>query len=69
MSHSPYGCKELDMIRLNIQHWYVFVRMHQASLVVQWLRIHLAIHGTPFRSLVEEDPTCLGATEPLLHNY
>jgi len=40
-----------------------------ASLVVQWLRICLAIQGTPVQSLVWEDPTCQGATKPVNHNY
>ena len=35
-----------------------------ASLVVHWLRIHLAMQGTPVQSLVREDPTCCGATKP-----
>ena len=30
----------------------------ETSLVVQWLRIHLAMQGTQARSLVQEDPTC-----------
>ena len=34
-----------------------------ASLVVQWLRIHLAIQGTLVRSLVQEDPTCCRTTK------
>ena len=33
--------------------------------MVQWLRICLAMQGTPVRSLVQEDPTCHGATEPV----
>ena len=28
------------------------------SLMVQWLRIHLAMQGTLIQSLVQEDPTC-----------
>ena len=36
------------------------------SLVVQWLRIHLVMQGTPVQSLVWEDPTCHMATEPQL---
>ena len=40
-----------------------------ASLVVQWLRICLAMQGTLFQSLVWEDPTCLGATKPVCQNY
>ena len=31
------------------------------SLVVQWLKIHLAVQATPVQSLVQEDPTCCGA--------
>ena len=38
-------------------------------LVVQWLRIYLPMQGTQVRSLVQEDPTCQGATRPMLHNY
>ena len=37
------------------------------SLVVQWLRVHLPMQGTQVRSLVLEDPTCLGATKPVCH--
>ena len=37
------------------------------SLVVQWLRIRLAMQGTPVQSLVRQDPTCHGAAiEPVL---
>ena len=39
------------------------------SLVVQWLRIRLPMQGTQVRSLVQEDPTCRGATKPMRHNY
>ena len=35
----------------------------QASLLVQWLRVRLAMQGTPVRSPVQEDPTCHGATK------
>ena len=40
-----------------------------ASLVAQWLRIHLPMQGTRVRALVREDPTCRGATKPMHHNY
>ena len=40
-----------------------------ASLVAQWLRIHLPMQGTRVRALVWEDPTCHGATKPVRHNY
>ena len=39
------------------------------SLVVQWLRIHLPMQGTQLPALVQEDPTCRGATKPVRHNY
>ena len=41
----------------------------RASLVVQWLRICLPMQGTQVQALVQEDPTCLGATKPVHHNY
>ena len=40
-----------------------------ASLVTQCLRILLPMQGTRVRALVREDPTCRGATKPMLHNY
>ena len=40
-----------------------------ASLVVQWLRIHLPMQRTQVRSLVQEDPTCCGANKPMCCNY
>ena len=39
------------------------------SLVAQWLRICLPMQGTRVQSLVQEDPTCRGATKPVSHNY
>ena len=41
----------------------------RASLVAQWLRIHLPMQGTRVQALVWEDPTCRGATGPVSHNY
>ena len=38
---------------------------HRASLVVQWLRIHLAMRGVQVRFLIQEAPTCCGATKPM----
>ena len=46
------------------------IKQHpRASLVAQWLRIHLPMQGTRVRALVQEDPTCRGATKPVHHNY
>ena len=44
-------------------------KKRRASLVVQWLRIHLLMQGTRIRALVQEDPTCRGAAKPVRHNY
>ena len=44
-------------------------RPRVASLVAQWLRICLPMQGTRIRALVQEDPTCHGATGPVSHNY
>ena len=35
-----------------------------ASLMAQWLRIHLAMKGTPVWSLIWEDPTSVGQLDP-----
>ena len=43
--------------------------MPWASLMAQWLRICLPMQGTWVRALVQEDPTCRGATKPMRHNY
>ena len=53
---------------------YTQIRKHltknsRASLVVQGLRIHLAIQGTAVQSLIQGDPTCHGATELVSHNH
>ena len=40
-----------------------------ASLVAQWLRIHLPLQRTRVQALVCEDPTCRGAATPVHHNY
>ena len=41
----------------------------RASLVVQWLRIRLAMLGTQVQCLAGEDPTGCRATGPVCHNY
>ena len=43
--------------------------LSRVSLVAQWLRIRLPMQGTRVRALVQEDPTCRGATNPVCHNY
>ena len=36
----------------------------RASLVAQWQRVRHLMHETRVPSLVQEDPTCLGAAKP-----
>ena len=43
--------------------------IYWTSLVAQCLRIRLPMQGTRVRALVQEDPTCRGATKPMRHNY
>ena len=46
-----------------------FLKVHiRASLMVQWLRISLAMQETQVRSLVWEDPTSKRTTKPMHHN-
>ena len=44
-------------------------KARRTLLVVQWLRIHLPVQGTWVRSLVQEDPTCHKAANPMSRNY
>ena len=44
-------------------------REDRASLVAKWLGIRLPMQGTRVQALVQEDPTCSGATKPVHHNY
>ena len=41
----------------------------RTSLVAQWLRICLPMQGTQVQALVQEDPTCCGATKPVHRHY
>ena len=37
--------------------------------LVQWLRIHLPMQETWIPSLIQEGPTCGGATKPVCHSF
>ena len=41
----------------------------RASLVAQWIRIHLPVQSAQVPSPGQENATCLGATKPEHHNY
>ena len=68
MKNYRCGC-----MNVNASYWIGLVSLIKgnpsASLVVLWLRICFAVPGTLTWPLVPEDPTCLGATKPISHNY
>ena len=55
--------------------WWICVKSTEfksrrgTSLVIWGLRIHLPMPGTQVWFLVQEDPTCCGASEPVCCNY
>ena len=49
-------------------HKWLLKEMERASLVVQWLRICLAMQGTPVQSLLQEDSIRCGAIKPMHHH-
>ena len=58
--HTPYSQRQVTLHSRN---------QVRTSLMVQWLRIRLPMPGTSVRSLVQEDPTYLRASNPVYHNY
>ena len=61
--------KAFDLLEHCIEAIVALKHCTWTCLVVQWLRICLPRQGTRVRSLVQEDPTCRGATKPTHHNY
>ena len=60
------GGKQLQTFYL---YFATLKKINGASLVAQWLRVHLPMQGTWVRALVREDPTCRGVTKLGRHNY
>ena len=54
---------------IKVHHFYIYKNNLGTSLVAQWLRICLLVQGTRVQAVVQEDPTCHGATKPVRHNY
>ena len=54
----------LPLSVLQPQLYPSFYHIFRASWLVHWLRVRLPVQGTRVQSLVQEDPTCLGAAEP-----
>ena len=67
-SKTIFICRWQDYIEENEQIIRIKNKF-RASLVAQWLRIHLPMQGTRVQALVQEDPTWRGATKPMCHNY
>ena len=51
-----------------LQFLFCFKCIWGASLVAQWLRIHLLVQETWVQSPIGEGPTCRGVTKPVHHN-
>ena len=70
-TQKTYISTQREMKQLIFHKTFILVLNHmvRASLVAQWLRIHLPMQGTQVWALVREDPTCRGATKPVRHNY
>ena len=64
MNLKVFEMNNITTMKEQIKNW-----IQGASLVVQWLRIHLPMQGTRVRALAREDPTCRGATKPMRYNY
>ena len=69
--YCPCQCnkKNLPSFSHKEQRESVWLKTVGTFLVVQWLRIRLPMQGTLVQALVQEDPTCRGATKPMCHNY
>ena len=65
----PYMIEKATSFSIFHKFLLIFERSSGASLVAQWLRIRLPLQGTQVRALVQEDPTCRGATKPVRHIY
>ena len=67
--NSLVALQNVQQCHLVIQEFHAYLNLLQriknihpgASLVAQWERICLPMQGTQVRSLIWEDPTCLGA--------
>ena len=53
----------------NANQWMFILHNNRTSLAVQWIRICLPTQWTRVWCLVQENPTCPGATKPVCHNY
>ena len=72
--YQPYHTSNFPTIFYDCEYLITFYGslikgVYRASLVEQCLRICLPMHGTRVWALVQEDPTCCGATKPVHHNY
>ena len=61
--------QQSDMVIYILSFLTLKQRVWETSLVAQWIRVCLPTQGTWVQSLAREDPTCLGVTNPMCHNY
>ena len=66
-----YVSISMSHIHMYTAHFFLVILKDNlgTSLVVQWLRICLPMQGTWVWALLQEDPTCHGATKLMHHNY
>ena len=68
----PFLCRTLLYgLSINVSwiNYSTVKKWGETFLMVQWLRIHLLMQGTPVQSLIWKDPTCRGPVKPLHRNY
>ena len=63
------GCNQSQDFSVVAVETVLKISKLRASLVVQWLRIRLAMQGTRVQSVMREDLTCHRATQPTHYNY
>lgn len=72
-----FGSREISnvnnvvtILKIELVTKHLYIKEYQtASFMVQWLRLLLAMQGTPVWSLVWEDPTRCGATKPMCPSF
>ena len=65
----PFMIKTLTKVGIKGTYLNIIKAIYGISLVAQCLRICLPMQGTWVQALVQEDPTCRGASKPVRHNY
>ena len=67
--HEIWSLPEPGMSRVLYHLHHLHECITRASLVAQWLRVHLPTQETPVPSPIWDNPMRRGAAEPLSHSY